>query len=80
MKTVVGEKEFVKFRETRAYASGMEFFDETVKPGFHTTDDDEQYINFPKAGLKDRPQLGLSKDTLTVKRYSELLLCLCCQD
>ena len=69
MKTTVGEKEFVKFRETGAYALGMKQFDEIVKPGFHTSDVDEQYINFPKAGLKDRPLFGLSKDTITVKKY-----------
>lgn len=70
VKNVVGEKEFVRLREKSCYALGMKHFDQHVKTGFHTSDLDEQYINFPKAGLKDRVDLGLSKDTITVKRYS----------
>ena len=68
VKNVVGEKEFVRLREKSGYAIGMKHFDQNVKTGFHTSDIDEQYINFPKAMLKDRPELGLSKDTITVKR------------
>ena len=69
VKNVVGEKEFIRLREQSCYALGMKHFDQHVKTGFHTSDLDEQYINFPKAGLKARPDLGLFKDTITIKRY-----------
>lgn len=72
--TVLGEKEFVRLRETRTYARAMKNFDENIKPGFQNSEDDEQYIHFPKAGLKDRPELGLVGDTVTVERYPSLLL------
>ena len=69
VKSVVGEKDFLNLRETSAYARAMKNFDENIKPGFYTSSDDEQFVNFPKASLKDRPERGLSKDTITVTRY-----------
>lgn len=73
IKNVIGENDFIRIRETSAYSRAMKHFDESIKPGFHTSDDNEQYVNFPKAGLKDRPELGLSKDTIAVKRYQKPL-------
>ena len=68
IKNVIGERDFIAIRETGAYARAMEHFDKVIKRGFYTSDEDEQYVNSPKAELKDRPERGLSKDTITVKR------------
>ena len=69
IRNVVGEEAFARLRQTRAYAGAMKHFDEIIKPSFHTSEDDEQYVNFPKAGLADRPNLGLTKDTITIQRH-----------
>ena len=73
IKSVVGEKEYIRIRDTSAYTRAMKHFDETIKPGFHISEDNEQYVNFPKAGLKDQREKGLSKDTITIQRYWQLL-------
>jgi hypothetical protein len=44
----------------------MKTFDENIKPGFRSRDDEEQYVTFPKVGLKDDPTRGLKSDTITV--------------
>ena len=74
IKSIVGEDEFVRLRETGAYARAMKNFDDHIKQEFYHCEDDEQYVNFPRAGLKDRPEKGLLHNTITIKRYLLLLL------
>ncbi|KAI4255015.1 MAG: hypothetical protein L6R42_006950 [Xanthoria sp. 1 TBL-2021] len=68
IRIVMGEKEFLRVRETAAYAQAMQHFNDNIKPGFDTSQAGEHYVNFPKAGLKDNPAKGLSKDTITITR------------
>jgi hypothetical protein len=44
----------------------MKTFDENIKPEFRSRDDEDQYVTFPKANLKDDPAKGLKSDTITV--------------
>ena len=49
---IVGEDDFVILRKHKGYQHAMKQFDVSVKPAF-TSSDDEFFINFPRAGLKD---------------------------
>jgi len=66
VKNVVGERSFLELREQDAYRRAMKDFDKNIKPGFRSKDDEEQYVNFPKADLKDDPAKGLKANTITV--------------
>ena len=68
IKDMLGESDFVRIRETRAYAQAIKQFDDVIKPGFNTSDDHEHLVTFPRAQLNDLDWRGLSRDTLTVKR------------
>lgn len=66
IKDSVGDRAFIDLRETNGYRLAMKQFDEVIKPGFRSRDDEEQYVNFPKAGLKDKPSRGVSANTITL--------------
>jgi len=68
IKNVVGDGDFIKLRDSGALTRAMKHFNDYIKPGFYSSEEDEQYISFPKAGLKDRPRKGLSQNCITVKR------------
>jgi hypothetical protein len=55
VKDIVGEKAFLDLRETDSFRLAMKTFDENIKPGFRSRDDEEQYVNFPKANLLTIP-------------------------
>lgn len=63
---VVGERAYIELRQTDAYRLAMKTFDENIKPGFRSRDDQDQYVNFPKAGLADDPAKGLESNTITI--------------
>ncbi|KAL9114873.1 MAG: hypothetical protein Q9227_001116 [Pyrenula ochraceoflavens] len=66
VKTVVGDRAYLDLKEKDSYRLAMRTFDENIKPSFHSKDDEDQYITFPKAKLKDDPSSGLQSDTITV--------------
>ena len=66
VKTVVGERAYLDLKEQDSYRLAMKTFDENIKPGFRSRDDEDQYVNFPKANLKDDPAKGLQSNTITV--------------
>ena len=66
IKTVVGERAYLDLREQDSYRLAMRTFDENIKPGFRSRDDEEQYVTFPKANLADNPSRGLQSNTVTV--------------
>ncbi len=66
VKTVVGERTYLDLQEQDCYRLAMKTFDENIKPGYRSRDDEEQYVNFPKACLKDDISKGLQSDTVTV--------------
>ena len=66
VKDIVGEKAFLDLRETDSFRLAMKTFDENIKPGFRSRDDEDQYVNFPKANLTDDPNKGLKANCITV--------------
>lgn len=66
VKDIVGEKAFLDLRQTDSFRLAMKTFDENIKPGFRSRDDEEQYVNFPKANLTDDPNKGLKANCITV--------------
>ena len=66
VKAVVGERAYLDLREQDSYRHAMKTFDESIKPGFRSKDDEDQFVNFPKANLKDNPKMNLQSNTITV--------------
>lgn len=66
VRDVVGEKVFLDLKETDAFRLAMKHFDETIKPGFRSRDDQDQYVHFPLANLKDEPAKGLKNSCITM--------------
>jgi hypothetical protein len=69
VKDVVGERAFFDLKETDAFRLAMKQFDESIKPGFRSRDDDDQYVNFPMANLADYPAKGLKSNCITMTGY-----------
>ena len=70
IKHVVGDSDFIRLRDSGALTRAMKHFNDYIKPGFYSSEEDEQYISFPKAGLKDRPKRGLAQNCITVTRQA----------
>ena len=73
VRDVVGEKVFLDLKETDAFRLAMKHFDETIKPGFRSRDDQDQYVHFPLANLKDEPAKGLKNSCITMTGFVMLL-------
>jgi hypothetical protein len=71
IRTVVGDRAYLDLQETDAYRRVMKTFDEIIKPSFRSVDDEDQYVNFNKANLKDDPAKGLQNGSITVTGYVE---------
>ncbi len=69
VKDIVGERAFLDLKETDAFRLAMKQFDEIIKLGFRSRDDEDQYVNFPMANLKDDPSRGLQANCITVTGY-----------
>lgn len=68
IKNVVGDLAFSKLRDSGNLARAMKEFNDTIKPGYHTSGDAEYYVYFPRAGLEDMPEKGLEDNCLTVTK------------
>jgi hypothetical protein len=69
-KDAVGEDKFERLLSD-AHTRAMKHFNEIVNPESGGSDDvEEQYITFPKAGLKNNPSKTLLNDALAMKRHS----------
>ena len=44
----------------------MKQFDENIKPGFRSRDDEDQYITFPMTNIKDDPAKGIKSNAITL--------------
>lgn len=69
VQSVVGERAYLDIVGQPSYKLAMKFFDETIKPSFRSLGDEESYMTFPGAYLKDDPTKGLKCNTITVTAY-----------
>ena len=69
VKNIVGERAYIELRETNGYRLAMKQFDESIKPAFRSRDDEDQYINFPMANLKDDPTKKIKSNCITLTGY-----------
>ena len=56
-------------QDTNGYRLAMKQFDESIKPGFRSRDDEDQYINFPMANLKDDPSKKIKSNCITLTGF-----------
>jgi hypothetical protein len=66
IKDAVGERAYFDLKETNGYRLAMKQFDEVIKPGYRSQDDEDQYINFPMANIVDDPSKGIKANTITM--------------
>lgn len=66
IRDVVGDRAFLDLRGTNGYRLAMKSFDEVIKPGFKSESDEDQYINFPMAKIRDNSSKGIRANTLTL--------------
>lgn len=66
IKDVVGERAFLNLRETDGYRRAMKQSEDTIKPGFQGEDDEDQFVNFPVANLKDDKARGVKANSITL--------------
>ena len=69
VKNIVGERAYIELRETNGYRLAMKQFDESIKPAFRSRDDEDQYINFPMANLKDDPSKRIKSNCITLTGF-----------
>ncbi len=69
VKDIVGERAYIELRETNGYRLAMKQFDESIKPAFRSRDDENQYINFPMANVKDDPAKRIKSNCITLTGY-----------
>lgn len=74
VKELVGEDEYVRVRKTKGYKAAVNQFDKDVKRSFHGDLDDDYYINFPLAGLRDDPNNNLESNCWNMTGYVNLEL------
>lgn len=55
VKDVVGEDQFYHLRKTKGFDEAMQQFDRSIKTAFQGEPDEEYFVNFPMANLKDDP-------------------------
>lgn len=51
--TLVGEDQFYHLKKTRGFRAAVEFFDQSIKTAFRGHEDEDYFVNFPMAKLKD---------------------------
>ncbi|KAF2103534.1 hypothetical protein NA57DRAFT_53054 [Rhizodiscina lignyota] len=66
IKDTVGERSFQDLKITNGYRLAMKQFDEVIKPGFRSKEDDDQYITFTMAKIKHKPLKYIKASTLTL--------------
>lgn len=66
IKDVVGERAFLDLRETNGFRLAMKQFEESIKPGFQGVEDEDQFVNFPMANLKDDKAKGVKANSIAL--------------
>ena len=69
VKNIVGERAYIELRDTNGYRLAMKQFDESIKPAFRSRDDEDQFINFPMANLKDNPSKRIKSNCITLTGF-----------
>lgn len=65
VKSTVGEETFFQLKKTEGWRRALKNFDETIKPGFRSRDDEPEYIHFPLANLPNNKDRGINNDQIT---------------
>lgn len=69
VKAVVGEDQFFRLRKTRGFEEAVSQFDKSIKVAFRGGVDEEYYVNFPMANLRDDPVNNIQANCWTLQGY-----------
>ncbi|RAL62854.1 hypothetical protein DID88_004695 [Monilinia fructigena] len=67
VKELVGEDAYFHLRKTKGFEQATKQFDQSIKPAFRGDPEEDYYVNFPMADLKDDPFNGLQSSTWNMK-------------
>ncbi|ESZ93131.1 hypothetical protein SBOR_6503 [Sclerotinia borealis F-4128] len=67
VRELVGEKQFRTLRTTRGFRSAVEQFDLSVKTAFRDQEDEDFFLNFPMAKLRDNTNKNLVSNCWNMK-------------
>jgi hypothetical protein len=70
VKDIVGEDQFVTLRKTKGFRLAMEQFDVSIKTAFRSVDE-EYFVNFPMANLKDDPANNIQSNCFNLKGFGD---------
>ena len=73
VKDLVGEDQFYHLRKTKGYQEAMKQFDRQIKTAFRGTADEDYFVNFPMANLKDDKKRRLVSNCWNMKGYVSLV-------
>lgn len=68
-KAVVGEDQFFRLRKTKGFEEAVSQFDKSIKVAFRGGVDEEYYVNFPMANLRDDPLNNIQANCWNMKGY-----------
>lgn len=69
---IVGEDQFFHLRKETGFEEAMKQFDKTIKTAFRGDLDEDYYVNFPRAKLKDDLPKRLEANCWNMKGYDDL--------
>ena len=69
VKNVVGEDQFYHLRTTKGFEEALLQFDKSIKVAFRGGLDEEYYVNFPTADLRDDPWNNIQANCWNMKGY-----------
>ena len=70
IRDTVGEQTYLDLKATNGYRIGLKTFDEYIKPGFRSKQDEDIYVTFPMANIPDDSARGIKGQTLTLSGYA----------
>lgn len=66
---LVGDDQWYQLRKTDAFLHAEKEFDRDIKPRYQGDNDEEYFVNFPRAGLTDDPDSGLISNCWAMTGY-----------
>lgn len=67
VKDLVGEDQYFHLRKTRGFEQATEQFDRSIKTAFRGDQEEDYFVNFPMANLKDDQANNLQSQTWNMK-------------
>lgn len=68
VRRLVGKEQWRVLRSSKAYNHAAKYFERDVKRNFMNNEDDEYFVSFPMAKLRNDPERGLESNCWSMTR------------